>query len=24
VETRTFHDLLRIPYDHFVMIARPS
>lgn len=24
VETRTFHDLLRIPYDHFVMIARRS
>ena len=24
VETRTFHDLLRIPYDHFVMIARHS
>jgi ubiquinone/menaquinone biosynthesis C-methylase UbiE len=22
VETRIFHDLLRIPYDHFVMIAR--
>jgi SAM-dependent methyltransferase len=24
VETRTFNDLLRIPYDHFVMIARNS
>lgn len=24
VETRIFHDLLRIPYDHFVMIARRS
>jgi hypothetical protein len=22
VETRVFHDLLRIPYDHVVMIAR--
>jgi ubiquinone/menaquinone biosynthesis C-methylase UbiE len=24
VQTRIFHDLLRIPYDHAVMIARPS
>ena len=24
VESRTFHDLLRIPYDHFVMTARPE
>jgi SAM-dependent methyltransferase len=22
IQTRTFHDLLRIPYDHFIMIAR--
>jgi SAM-dependent methyltransferase len=22
VQTRIFHDLLRIPYDHFVMVAR--
>jgi SAM-dependent methyltransferase len=22
IETRVFHDLLRIPYDHFIMIAR--
>jgi SAM-dependent methyltransferase len=24
IETRIFNDLLRIPYDHFVMIARHS
>src|SRR5262245_50257229 len=23
LETHIFHDLLRIPYDHFVMVARP-
>jgi hypothetical protein len=22
IETHVFHDLVRIPYDHFVMIAR--
>jgi SAM-dependent methyltransferase len=22
IETRVFHDLLRIPYDHFIMVAR--
>jgi SAM-dependent methyltransferase len=22
IQTRLFHDLLRVPYDHFVMIAR--
>ena len=21
IQTRVFHDLLRIPYDHFIMIA---
>ncbi|MEH2561440.1 class I SAM-dependent methyltransferase [Bradyrhizobium sp. AZCC 2289] len=24
IQTRVFHDLLRIPYDHFIMIARNS
>jgi hypothetical protein len=24
IQTHTFHDLLRIPYDHFIMIARNS
>lgn len=23
VETHVFHNLLRIPYDHFIMVARP-
>lgn len=22
IQTRVFHDLLRIPYDHFIMVAR--